>query len=154
MPYSASGQSGQLLFLAPTVFNYYPSDYTLAGSEIPAPEFGIFTSAEFLTRANQVNDLLYNVDKPELASTWGQQPYVVNATGTLSPPLTAFLSDAADANALVDRLDRLFLHGTMRAAMRKTIVNAVNKIAPDNALRRVKLAINLTLASIAYQVQK
>ena len=153
-PYSASAQSGQLLFLAPSVFNYYPSDYTLAGSEIPAPEFAIFNSAEFLTRANQVNDLLYNVDKPEVAPIWGPQPYVVNATGTPSPPLAAFTPDAGDANVLVDRLDSLFLHGTMNAAMRKTIVNAVNKIAPDNALRRVKLAINLTLASVAYQIQK
>jgi hypothetical protein len=55
---------------------------------------------------------------------------------------------------LVDRLDRLFLHGAMRPAMRKTIVNAVNKLAPDNALRRVKLAINLILVSVDYQVQK
>ncbi len=63
-PYSSSAQSGQLLFLPPSVFNYYPSDYTLAGSAIPAPEFGIFNSAEYLNRANQVNEVLYNVDKP------------------------------------------------------------------------------------------
>ena len=65
-----------------------------------------------------------------------------------------FLPDAGDAHALVDRLDRLFLHGAMKPAMRRTIVNAVNAIAPANALRRVKLAINLTLASVDYQVQK
>ena len=155
-PYLSSGQSGQLLFLAPSVFNYYPSDYTLAGSAVPAPEFGIFNSAEFLTRANQVNELLYNVDQPaaDVASMWGPQPYVVNATGTLSPPLTAFLPDAGDVNALVDRLDKLFLHGTMRPSMRKTIVDAVNKIAPENAQRRVKLAINLTLTSVDYQMQR
>ena len=155
-PYMSSGQSGQLLFLAPSVFNYYPSDYTLAGSAVPAPEFDIFNSAEFLTRANLVNELLYNVDKPaaDVAPAWGPQPYVVNATGTLSPSLTAFLPDAGDVNVLVDRLDKLFLHGTMRPVMRKTIVNAVNKIAPENALRRVKLAIQLTLTSVDYQMQK
>lgn len=155
-PYAESGESGQLLFLVPSVFNYYPSDYTLAGSPVPAPEFGIFNSAEFLTRANQINDLLYNVDKPpaDVAPVWGPQPYVVNATGTPSPALTAFLPDASNANVLVDRVDRLFLHGTMRSAMRKTIVDAINKIAPDDALRRVKLAIQLILTSIDYQVQK
>jgi hypothetical protein len=42
----------------------------------------------------------------------------------------------------------------MRPAMRKTIVDAVNKIAPENALRRVKLAIQMTLTSIDYQIQK
>jgi uncharacterized protein (DUF1800 family) len=155
-PYDMSGQSGQLLFLAPSVFNYYPSDDTLAGSAVPAPEFGIFNTAEFLTRANQVNELLYNVDKPaaDVALAWGPQPYVVNATGTLSPSLTAFLPDAGDVNVLVDHLDKLFLHRTMRPAMRKTIVDAVNKIAPENALRRVKLAIQMTLTSIDYQIQK
>jgi uncharacterized protein (DUF1800 family) len=154
-PYAESGASGQLLFLAPSVFNYYPSDYTLAGSAVPAPEFGIFNSAEFLTRANQVNELLYNVDKPATdAPVWGPQPYVANATGTPSPSLTAFLPDARDVNRLVDHVDKLFLHGTMRPAMRKTIVDAVDKIAPENALRRVKLAIQLTLTSIDYQIQK
>ena len=62
-------QSSQLLFNSPTVFNYYPADYTLAGGNIPAPEFGIYTSAEYLNRANQINDLLYNVDQ-----SWSQDP--------------------------------------------------------------------------------
>ncbi|MEP6655964.1 MAG: DUF1800 family protein [Betaproteobacteria bacterium] len=155
-PYMSSGQSGQLLFLAPSVFNYYPSDYTLAGGAVPAPEFGIFNSAEFLTRANQVNELLYHVDRPaaDVAPVWGPQPYVVNATGTPSPPLTALVPDAGNVNVLVDRLDKLFLHGTMRPVMRKTIVDAVSKIAPEDALRRVKLATQLTLTSVDYQMQK
>ena len=156
IPYALSGVSGQLLFLAPSVFNYYSSDYTLAGSAVAAPEFDIFNSAEFLTRANQVNDLLYNVDMPQgaVAPRWSPQPYVVNATGTPSPLLTAFLRDAGNADVLVDRLDKLFLHGTMRPAMRKTIVDAVNKVAPENALRRAKLAVELTLTSVDYQMQK
>ena len=73
---SAAWQSAQSLFNAPTVFNYYPADYTLPGSDVPAPEFGIFTSAEFLNRSNQVNDLLYNVDQPWNAAWWGPQPYL------------------------------------------------------------------------------
>ncbi len=156
-PFSTGLESGENLFSAPTVFNYYPADYTLAGGGIPAPEFGIFTSAEFLNRSNQINDLLYNVDQSwslnELYG-WGPRPYVPNAIGTRSPSLSSFLPDAGNANVLVERLDKLFLHGTMRTSMRKTIVNAVNKIAPTEALRRVKLAINLTLSSVAYQVQK
>ena len=155
-PQGAGWQSGQNLFYFPTVFGYYPSDFTLSASSVPAPEFGIFTTAEFLTRANQINDLLYNVDQPWSQGQygWGPQGFVPNATGTPSPALTAFLPDAGNADALVGRVDRLFLHGTMTAAMRKTIVVAVNKLAPTEALRRVKLAINLTLTSVDYQVQK
>ena len=111
--------SQQELFNAPTVFNYYPADYVLPGTAIPAPEFGIFTSAEFLNRANQVNDLLYNVDQPWNAQWWGPQPFLPNATGTPSPSMAAFLADAGDPEALVARLDRLLLHGTMTAPMRK-----------------------------------
>ncbi len=157
IPWDMGWQSAQSLFKAQTVFNYYPADYTLAGGNTPGPEFGIYTSSEFLTRANQINDLLYNVDQTwsqhELWG-WGPRPYVPNALGTPSPPLTALLPDAANADGLVERLNRLFLHGTMSDAARKTIVNAVNKLAPAEALRRVKLAVNLTLISIDYQVQK
>jgi len=157
MPESTGWESGQTLFRPATVFNYYPADYTLAGGDIPGPEFGIYTSAEFLNRANQINDLLYNVDQPwsqhELYG-WGPRPYVPNATGTPSPALTAFLPDAADADKLVERLNRLLLHGTMSDAARKTVVTAVNKLKLTDTLRRVKLAVNLMLVSIDYQVQK
>ena len=146
-------ESSQLLFSPPTVFNYYPADFTLAGGSIPAPEFGIFGSVEFINRANQLNDVLWNSEKPQ-ATNWRPQPYVANATGTPSPSLDAFLPDAGDANALVERLNRLFLHRTMRADMRRTIVTAIGKVPPAEARRRVKLAIHLVLSSIDYQVQK
>ncbi|MFO1316867.1 MAG: DUF1800 family protein [Burkholderiales bacterium] len=151
-PGGATSGSSQQLFAAPTVFNYYPADYVLAGGDIPAPEFGIYTSLEFVNRANQVNDLLYNVDQSW--TNWGPQPYLADALGTVSPPLSAFLPDAANPDALVDRLDRLLMHRTLSPATRKTIVNAVTKVSLVNALRRVKLALNLMLVSIDYQVQK
>ncbi len=152
-PHDGAFASGQNLFYFPTVFGYFPVDFTLQGSSIPAPEFAIFTTAEFVSRANMINGVLYNIDDPG-AVGWSPQGYVPNAIGTQSPALTAFLPDAGNADALVDRLDRLFLHRTMAPAMRKSIVNALNKLDPGEALRRVKLAINLTLASVAYQVQK
>ncbi len=153
-PHSMTWQNSQVLFDSPTVFNYYPADYTLIGSDLPAPEFGIYSTAGLLNRANGVNDLLYAVDQSWSPEGWGPQPYVPNATGTQSPPLTAFLADAANPDALVERLNQLFLHGTMRADMRKTVVTAVGKIAATNPLRRVKMAVNLILVSVDYQIQK
>jgi uncharacterized protein (DUF1800 family) len=146
MPQTMSGQSGEPLFFGETVFNYYPADFTLVGTTIPGPEYGIFTTVEFLNRANQINNLLYR--------GWGPNGYVPNATGTPSPTLAAFQPDAGDAAALVERMNRLFLHGAMKADMRQTIVNAVNKLPPSQALRRARLAVNLTLTSVDYQVQK
>ncbi|HQR40343.1 MAG TPA: DUF1800 family protein, partial [Blastocatellia bacterium] len=158
-PFEQASNSGQSLFAPPTVFNYYPSDYTLAGGSIPGPEFGIYGTAEFLMRANQVNDLLFNVDQswavdPIAAYGWGPRAWMANATGTPSPSLAAFLPDAGNADALVSRLNRLFLHGTMTDDVRATIVNAVNKLNATESLRRVKLAVDLILISIDYQVQK
>ncbi|HEY8242605.1 MAG TPA: DUF1800 family protein [Casimicrobiaceae bacterium] len=150
---ATSDYQTQPLFQPQTVFGYYPADYVLPGTKTPAPEFGIYTSATFLDRANQINTLLYNSDFT-YGGQFQPQPFVVNALGTPSPALTAFLGDASQPDALVARVDRLFLHGTMSAAMRRTIVNAVNKLPPDDPLRRVKMAINLTLASVDYQVQK
>lgn len=153
-PQNTTWASSQSLFSPLSVFNYYPSDYTLIGSNVPAPEFGIYSTAEFLNRANLVNDLLYSVDQSWSPSYWGPQAYVANATGTQSPKLTAFLADAANPDVLVERLNQLFLHGTMRAEMRKSVVTAVGKVAATDALRRVKMALNLILVSVDYQVQK
>jgi hypothetical protein len=100
-----------------------------------------------------VNDLLYAVDQSWSSEYWGPQLYAPNANGTQSPALTAFLPDADKADVLVERLNQLFLHGSMRPAMRQTLVT-VGKIAAADPLRRVKMAVNLILVSVDYQVQK
>ena len=153
-PHSMTWQNSQSLFSPTSAFNYYPADYTLVGTNLPAPEFGIYSTAEFLNRANAVNDLLYSVDQSWASQWWGPQPYVPNATGTQSPTLTAFLTDAANPEGLVERLNELFLHGTMRADMKKSLITAVGKVAATNPLRRVKMAVNLILISVDYQIQK
>jgi len=139
--------TGQNLFFPATVFNYYPADYTLYDGAVPAPEFAIFGSSDFITLSNQLMmRLLYFGEPP----SWT----VENAIGTTPPTLTAFLPDAANADVLVERMNRLFLHGTMTAGTRKTVVNAVNKIPAGDALRRVRMAINLTMMSIQYLIQR
>jgi uncharacterized protein (DUF1800 family) len=156
-PHAESWKTGQLLFNPVTVFNYYPADYTLTGTTVPAPEFGIYSTAEYMNRANIINDLLFNVDQDwsqDPLYGWGPKAFVPNALGTRSPALTAYLPDAATPEVLVERLNQLLLHGTMRPAMRQSILTAVNKVAATQPLRRVKLALNLILASIDYQIQK
>ena len=106
------------------------------GTGFPAPEFGIFTSAEILNRANQVNDLLYSVDHALDRAMVG--PATLDGAvplGTPSPTMAAFLADAGNPEALVTRMDRLLLHGTMTAPMRKVIVNAINKVPPRTRRR-------------------
>ena len=149
-----AGLSQQPVFNAPTVFNFYPADFTLLGTDVPAPEFGIYSTSEFRNRSNHATDILFSSERPDPGNQWGPRPYVANATGTPSPALAAFLPDAANPDALVERLNRLFLHGAMTAGTRKTIVNAVSKVDAADPLRRVKMALLLILPSVAYQVQK
>ncbi|MCC6196650.1 MAG: DUF1800 family protein, partial [Burkholderiales bacterium] len=145
------GPLGQPLFSPATVFNYYPADFTLLGSNIPAPEFGIFSSSSFIERANQVNNLFYG---PATQSYFQPQPWLPNPLGTSAPDFTSFLPAAGDATALVDRFDVLMMHRAMSPAMRKTIVTAVDRLPASEARLRVELAAYLVLTSMEYQVQR
>jgi hypothetical protein len=149
IPRDSAAASGQELFRPASVFNYYPADFTLAGTTIPAPEFGIYGTAEFLNRVNQIVDLIYNADS--YYGPWGAVP---NAIGTRSPTLGDYVGYAADANLLVGRVDRFFMHGAMPPSMRQVIASAVDRIATIDRLSRARLALRLTLTSVDYQVQK
>jgi hypothetical protein len=62
-----------------------------------------------------------------------------------------------DPPAMADYLNNLLLHGTMSAAMKQTVVNAVNQILPsssDYQRRRAQTAIYLVAASAQYEVQR
>jgi len=64
---------------------------------------------------------------------------------------------ADNADALMDRIDRCLTNGTMPAAMRQEIRNAVNAISlttTNGRANRVHTAILLTMASPEYLVQK
>jgi uncharacterized protein (DUF1800 family) len=151
IPSNYALNSGQNMFFPPTVFGYFPADFRLVGTTTPAPEFGLYGTTEYITRANTITDLLTVAG---VNSFWLPQPFVANALGTLAPNLTPFLADAGNADVLVQRLNRLFLHGAMSPAMRKTVVNAVNKLPATETLRRTRMAVRLILSSIDWQVQK
>ena len=149
VPRDSATASGQEPFRPGSVFNYYPADFTLAGTNIPAPEFGIYGTAEFLNRVNQIVDLIYNAD-----SYYGPWAAVPNAIGTHSPTLGDYIAYAVDANLLLDRVDRFFMHGTMPPSMRQAIANALGRMPSSDLLPRARLALRLTLTSTDYQVQK
>jgi uncharacterized protein (DUF1800 family) len=137
---------GQPLFLPATVFSYYEPDYQVTGTRLLGPPFQILTTSTTLRRANFVNQLLY----------FGLQPSTNVPTGTqvsMSPVIS--LSD--NPPAMADYLNTLLLHGTMSAAMRQTVVDAVNAIpntAFDYQRRRAQTAIYLVATSAQYEVQR
>ena len=138
---------GQLIWKPPTVFSYYPQFYAAppASAGVLGPEFGIMNSQTSLQRANFVNQM----------TIWGG----VESNGDDFPYGTSLdYSElqllAASPDNLVDRLNRLLLHGTMSDQLRASIVGAVNAVDPSDPLLRAEQALYLVAVSSQYQVER
>lgn len=142
----------QHVFRAPSVFNFYPPDYPVAGTQLVGPAFGIHNANTALARLNYLTYLL----------DWGGSPAAdseaPNPVGTVVN-LSAFSADAADAGALVDRLSNLALGRTLPSAARSEVVRATAWWTPatdpaDWRAQRVRTAAFLIYGSPHYQVQR
>ena len=133
----------QDVFRPPTVFNYYPADYVIPGTNLSGPPFGILSTTTSLRRANFVNTILNN----------GVAAGTNAPTGT-QVPLTALLPLASDPTALVNELDRLMMHNTMSPGMKTSIITAVTTVAATNALSRARMAVYLVASSSQYQIAR
>ena len=139
----------QQVFRAPSVFNFYPPNFPVAGTRLVGPAFGIYNANTAFARLNFINQLL----------NWGgMEPdaSVPGATGS-SVNLAAFMADAGDAAKLVDRLQALATGGRASAATRAQILAAVNAWPTDDPgldwrTERVRTAAYLVFAAPAYQV--
>ncbi|WP_428149936.1 DUF1800 domain-containing protein [Brevundimonas sp.] len=153
---SANTSLGQSPLTSPSVFNFYrpgyiPPNTRLGAQSLTAPEFQI---VDEVTVAGYANTM---------------QTAIGTGIGSGSDVRSAYVNEvaiAADANTLVDRMDRMLLYGQMSPALRSRIIESVNSIvipAPtaNNAatiatakLNRAKLAIYMTMVSPEYLVQR
>ncbi|HEY6344870.1 MAG TPA: DUF1800 family protein [Bryobacteraceae bacterium] len=130
----------QDIFNSPSVFNYYSPDYGVPGTSLLGGEFEIGTPNNTIWRANVVRTLF---------SQWSNavQSYGPGTTVDLTP----LVSLAGNPATLVSALDLTLTHGTMPAAMKTELVNAVTADA-GAALQKVEDAIYLILTSSYYNV--
>ena len=143
---SRSGQMIQRVFSSPSVFNFYPPDYGLPGSDVLSPEFAISNTATSLQRANIMNELILGAAiKPDTT--------VAGSTGT-TIDWTSLQALAADSAKLTDKLNSLMLHNTMSSAMRNTVIGAVEAVPATDPLKRAKTAVYLVASSAQYMVEK
>ena len=139
----------QHAFRSPSVFNFYPPDYPVAGTALVGPAFGIHNANTALNRLNFLNSLIM-WDGPSPSAD------VPNAVGT-KVNLSAFTADATDSARLVDRLSNLALGEALPAASRTAVINAVSAYPSTSATdrtNRVKQAAFLVLASPQYQMTR
>jgi hypothetical protein len=145
---------GQNVFNSPTVFNYYPADYGVPGTNLFGPTFGILTTTTALGRANLVNTLFLNNGGN------GLPPNGVNTPTGTQISLAGLDALANDPTALTNELDRLLLHSTMSSQTRASIITAINAIAASNPItdtqrrNRTQQAIYLVASSSQYQVSR
>ena len=139
----------QHVFRPPSVFNFYPPDYPVAGTTLVGPTFGIHSANAALERLNVLTYLLdWNGSDPSAD--------IPNALGT-KVDLTAFTADAADGAQLVDRLSLLALGQALPATPRQKVIDAVSwwtaqTDATNWKTNRVKAAAYLVFGSPNYQV--
>ena len=161
------GTTGQPLFNAPSVFNFYPPDFPLRGTSLVGPQFGILKPNTALGRINFVNDLIYwwyNKGNG-LAPNAG----IENSTGTRIDYSSweAMIVDAAsDSIKVAAALNDYLVDGRLNASELNNIVLAMNEWKPSDTWltdsnnqsnwkrERVKTVIYLILSSPHYQIQR
>lgn len=137
---------GQNPLDAPSVFNFFPPDFNIPGTNPPllGPEFDLDTTATTLVRINFVNSFVYSS---------------IGAGTTVDFTSWANLSaNPNDTGQLIDSLNALLLHGSLSSSSRAAIVTAVNAVpgpaGSTQNLARAKTAIYLILSSSQYQVEQ
>lgn len=122
-------------YRANSVFNFFPPNYVIPGTQINAPEFGIENTATVtlrLTLADQITSNTINGFNVDLSAT--------SNLGQL----------AKTPGDLVDALGTLFLHSQMSPDMRTAIINAITPLTDMG--QRVRIAVYLVITSSDYKV--
>ncbi len=139
---------GQVAFMSPSVFNFYPPDYIVPGTTINGPEFGLFTTGTSMARINFVNTIFFNRIEPNA------ERFVTVGTSTGLSELQAHAEADPSGGQLVDALNTKMMHGTMSPQMRATILGVVQSVPASDALLRAKRAAYLVASSSQYQIQR
>jgi hypothetical protein len=139
---------GQRPYASPSVFNYFPPDHTIPGTDILGPEFAIHTSSSAVARANRVYDLVYNGIAVD--------PTVPGATGTRLGT-QSFEALADNPAALVTALAEALTGAPLPDAARDLVVTAVSAIPVTGATfrsDRARMATYLIASSFHFQVER
>ena len=121
-------------FFSPSVFNFFPPNFVIQGTNLLGPEFAIFNTSTTISRTNFVNDLVYGS---------------VNSGTTAS--IAGYVPLAANPSQLVDAVAAVMLHGQVSDSTKGTLVTTLTGIS-DNT-RRTQAAFYLIGSSSQFQVE-
>lgn len=126
----------QYIFSPPTVFNYYPPNYSVPGAAVLGPEFSIRNNPTMVVRNNFAFGIINNLLAPET-----------------TVDLSYFINLAGNATLLVDAVNNRLMRGAMSSSMRAILINAVNALPVSDPVSRARTAIFLVVTSSQYNIQ-
>jgi uncharacterized protein (DUF1800 family) len=140
-------------FYSPSVFNYYsPKNIiTVGASNLPAPEFGLFTPTTTVGRANFAYTVIFSgipTSSPDISA---------GTALDLSDLLTIYNSATNEGKArtaVIEELNLRLLNNTMPVHMESTIQTAMSAISQSDPVSRIKAAVYLVVTSAEFQVQR
>ena len=139
---------GQVAFMAPSVFNFYPPDYIVPGTSFNGPEYALYTTGTAVSRINFLNTLVFD------GVPLNTERRVTAGTSLGFGDLQNIAAADPSCNDLMDVLNIRMMHGTMTPQMRSTILNAVLTVPAFDPLLRARRAVYLVATSSQYQVQR
>jgi hypothetical protein len=145
---SETNSMGQIAFVSPSVFNFYPPDYIVPGTTFNGPEFALFTTGTAVARVNFANTMFFN--RVEISP----DRRVTAGTSISLADLQVHAEADPSGGQLLDVLNTKMMHGTMSPQMRSTILGVVQTIPASNPLLRARRAAYLVATSSQYQVQR
>lgn len=148
------GEMGQDIWAPPTVFNYYPPDYVVPGTDILGPEFAMQNTGSSFAKNNQILYITMGQGYwMEPATGSNPYPYVPCGTSIDISELTALMSSDSTGNALIEGLNSKMMHGTMSETMKTKIRTAIN-FGGVSAADKARQALFLVASSSQYQIQR
>jgi uncharacterized protein (DUF1800 family) len=149
------GVLGQMPFESPSVFNFYPPDFALAGSNgLVSPPQGLMNISTVVDRHNLIYDWTFN----NWGTRWDWRPVSGDATSTGSSiDWSAWGRLAYNPDRLLDTLDDLALEEDLTPQQRTAIIDAMNAETywGDPLIEsqfRARLAIYLIASSPQFQI--
>lgn len=143
--YFLGAVSNQHPLSSPSVFNFYLPSHSppgaIADAGLVAPEFQILNANTVVNFANLLDAALFGDFATDAPAPFAEVRLNIDELTTL----------AADADALIERLDLLLTHGALSDAARDAILVDVEPLE-DNAFR-VRVAIYLIMISPDYAVR-
>jgi len=147
---------GQMPFRAPSVFNFYPYDFPLPlGSGEMSPASKLMTTSTMIARHNLAWD--WTMAGEATRTEFKAQASIPGSTA-VELPWPQWEALAADEARMLERIDLVFLNGTMTSAQRSALSSAMAAVKNTDpavqARKRAQVALYIVATSPHFQVDR